>query len=65
MRRQIQHYATAVLGLFLFGIALLIIHHKLGQYRYHDIVREIKLIPGTCILVAMILAALDYLVLTA
>jgi phosphatidylglycerol lysyltransferase len=65
MRRQIQHYATAVLGLSLFGIALFIIHHKLGHYRYHDIVREIKLIPGTHLFAAMILAALDYLVLTA
>jgi phosphatidylglycerol lysyltransferase len=65
MRRQIQHYATAVLGLVLFGIALFIIHRKLGHYRYYDIVREISLIPGTHLLAAMILAALDYLVLTA
>jgi phosphatidylglycerol lysyltransferase len=65
MKRHIQHYATTVLGLVLFSIALFIIHHKLGHYRYHDIVREIKLIPETHLFAAMLLAALDYLVLTA
>jgi len=65
MRRQIQNYAAAVLGLVLFGIALFIIHSKLGKYHYRDIVEQLSLLPKEHLLAAMLLAALDYLVLTA
>jgi phosphatidylglycerol lysyltransferase len=64
MKRQIQHYATAALGFVLFGIALYIIHSKLRGYRYHDIVEQLSLLPKEHLFAAMILTALDYLVLT-
>jgi phosphatidylglycerol lysyltransferase len=65
MKRQIQNYAAAVLGLVLFGIALFIIHTKLGKYRYHDIAEQLSLLPMHHLLGALILSVLDYLVLTA
>jgi len=52
------------MGILLFGVALLIIHHKLGHYRYHDIKSQLALMPRWHLIAAMVLTVLDYLVLT-
>lgn len=65
MKRQIQNYAAAVLGLVLFGTALFIIHSKLGKYHYRDIVHQLSLMPRGHLLAALMLTVLDYFVLTA
>ncbi len=60
-----HHYVAAVMSLTLFGVALFIIHHKLSHYHYHDIAKQLALLPRMHLIAAMVLTILDYLVLTA
>jgi phosphatidylglycerol lysyltransferase len=62
--RKILHNITPWLSVILFGIAAVIIHHKLKQYHYHDIVAELVKIPAHHILPAIALTFLDYFILT-
>ena len=55
---------TPWLSVILFGIAAVIIHHKLRQYHYHDIAAELVKIPAHHILPAIALTFLDYFILT-
>ncbi len=64
MKRYLRHYIAAVISLGLFGVALFIIHHKLRQYHYNDIARQLALLPKIHLVAAMVLTILDYLVLT-
>jgi len=65
MKRGLHHYVVAVLSLLLFAAALLVIHHKLNRYNYHDITMQLALLPSRRLAAAMLLTILDYLTLTA
>jgi len=62
MRNQLRNYAAAGVGLTLFGIALYVIHGKLGQYHYHEIAAQLSRPQGLA--AAMAITLLDYFVLT-
>ncbi len=52
------------LGLLLFGVALAVLHHELRQYHYRDIVARLRTLSSWRIGLALLLTALNYLVLT-
>ena len=54
-----------LLALLLFGAALWFLHRALGEYRYHDILRQFNAIPVTKVGLAVFLTALSYVVMTA
>jgi len=65
MKKKFWHNISFLISAFLFILALVIIHHKLKQYHYRDIVNELAQIPAGRLLLAVALTVLDYLVLTA
>jgi uncharacterized membrane protein YbhN (UPF0104 family) len=65
MKKKLWHNISFLISVFLFILALVIIHHKLKQYHYRDIVTELAQIPAGRLLIAVALTVLDYLVLTA
>lgn len=65
MKKKLWHKISFLISAFLFILALVIIHHKLKQYHYRDIVNELARIPAGRLLIAVALTVLDYLVLTA
>jgi uncharacterized membrane protein YbhN (UPF0104 family) len=65
MKKKLWHNISFLISVFLFIFALVIIHHKLKQYHYRDIVTELAQIPTGRLLIAVALTVLDYLVLTA
>jgi phosphatidylglycerol lysyltransferase len=62
--RKILHNITPWLSVILFGIAAVIIHHKLRLYHYHDIAAELRNMPARYVLAAIALTFLDYFILT-
>ncbi len=64
MKKRILHNIAPFLGLILFALALLVLHHELRQYHYHDIAREFAAIPLRQILLAIMLTIAGYIVLT-
>lgn len=62
--KKILHNITPWLSVILFGTAAVIIHHKLRQYHYHDIVAELTKMPAQYVLAAIALTFLDYFILT-
>jgi phosphatidylglycerol lysyltransferase len=57
-------YAAPVAGVVLLGFALWILHRELRDYQYRDLVRALHGLPSARILIALVLAALNYAVLT-
>lgn len=64
MKRDFRHYVGLMMGLALFGTAVLVIHHKLSQYHYRDIAAQLALLSQSRLIAVMALTVLDYLVLT-
>ena len=62
--KKILHNLSSLIGVILFGVALFVIHHKLRQYHYHDIVDEMARTPSLSLVLAVLLTILDYFVLT-
>ncbi|MFZ0033556.1 MAG: bifunctional lysylphosphatidylglycerol flippase/synthetase MprF [Sedimentisphaerales bacterium] len=62
--KKILHNLSSFIGVILFGVALLIIRHKLKHYHLHDIIKETSQTPILSLLLAILLTFLDYLVLT-
>ncbi len=62
--KKILHNITPWISVILFGIAAVIIHQKLKQYHYRDIVAELVKLPMHHILPAIALTFLDYFILT-
>ena len=54
----------ALLGVILFSVVLWVLHRELRQYHYHDIILHIRDIPLRQVVLALLLTALNYLVLT-
>ena len=55
---------TPWLSVILFGIAAVIIHHKLKQYHYQDIIAGLKQMPALYVVAAIALTFFDYFILT-
>jgi phosphatidylglycerol lysyltransferase len=53
------------LGVLLFGLALYVLHRELKTVHYADVAREIRALPPFRVVLALALAALGYLALTA
>jgi phosphatidylglycerol lysyltransferase len=65
MKRKWIHGLGTVLSFCLFVAAVAIIHHRLRDTRYRDIVEQVRQVGIVPALAAMLLTALNYLVLTA
>ena len=55
---------TTLLGAVLFGLALVWLHHVLGEYRWQDILAHMRAIPASRLLGAVLLTAAGYGCLT-
>ncbi|HWJ33862.1 MAG TPA: bifunctional lysylphosphatidylglycerol flippase/synthetase MprF [Steroidobacteraceae bacterium] len=55
---------TTLLGVALFGLALLWLHHVLAQYRWQDILAHVHAIPTSRLMAAVVLACSGYGCLT-
>jgi phosphatidylglycerol lysyltransferase len=64
MNERWQWGLRSALGLLLFGAALGILHHYLWQYRYEDVVAELRGLPSRRVLAGLGLTLLSYVVLT-
>ncbi len=64
MKKRLLHSLGPLFGLFLFALALLVIHNELREYHYHDIVNRLLAIPALHILLATGLTILSYLIMT-
>lgn len=64
MKHKLASFLGPLLGLFLFALALLVLHRTLGEFRYHDIARELSSIPPWHIWMAILLTILNYAILT-
>ena len=51
---------TTLLGIALFGVALLWLHHVIGQYRWRDIVAHMRAIQTSQLMGAVLLTAAGY-----
>ena len=64
MRYRLLKHIGSVIGLCLFGAAVLVIHHELRGYHLHHIVDQIVQIPGKDLAGAVVMTILNYLLLT-
>lgn len=64
MTKRVFHNIGLLISTILFVVALYVIHYKLKQYHYHDIVNQIRQAPWPVLFLAIILTILNYLVLT-
>ena len=55
---------TTLLGIALFGLALLWLHHVIGQYRWRDILAHMRAIQTSQLMGAVLLTAAGYGCLT-
>ncbi len=62
--KKLLHSLLPFFGLFLFAAALWALHQALREYHYHDIVRSIREIRASRLWGALLLTALDYVVMT-
>jgi phosphatidylglycerol lysyltransferase len=64
MKQKLLHRFGYLISISLFVLALLVIHHKLKAYHYHDIASQLRQMPVRALLLAAALTVIDYLVLT-
>lgn len=64
MKRRLIQSVGPILSVGLFVVAIGLIHHELRGYRYRDIVFQLQQVGARDIAVAVILTAINYLVLT-
>ena len=64
MKRRLLHSLGPLFGLFLFTLALWVIHNTLKEYRYHDIIKQLSALPALHIFFASVLAIFSYLIMT-
>ena len=63
-RQKLLSVVGLSLGLLLFSAMLWVLHRELQQYHYHDIVSQVEAISVWRLALALLLTALNYLVLT-
>ncbi len=64
---KLQYWGKRLLpavGLLLLPVALYLLHHELKNISYHDVVANIRKLPVSAIILAVIFTLLNYLVLT-
>ena len=61
---RIFRYLGPLLGLALFGVALLVLYHELRHYGPRAIIRDLKDLPDRALIEALALTTLSYLVMT-
>ena len=64
MKTKLSHSLGSLLGLFLFAVALWVLHHQLKAYSAHDILRHLRELPGHRLFSALALTFLSYFVMT-
>lgn len=64
MNRQLVKIAGPLIGLILFLAALWVLRHALSGYHYRDLAAGARAVPAPRLLSALLLTALNYLVLT-
>jgi phosphatidylglycerol lysyltransferase len=64
MRQRLLAALGPILGLGLFVLAALILHHELAEYHYRDVLEHLRAIPFQHLLLALALTAVSYLALT-
>jgi uncharacterized membrane protein YbhN (UPF0104 family) len=62
--KKLLRNISPIISAILFGIALYVIHYKLRQYHYRDIVKEVRLIPLLPLMASIMLAFFNYFILT-
>ncbi len=63
-KRRLFKNISSLIGICLFGAAVVVIHHEMRGYHLHDIIRQFGLIPHGDLATAIALTILNYLVLT-
>lgn len=63
MSRRLEQ-AGAALSVGLFAVVLVLLHHELRAYHWHDVVAQVRAVPWSRLALALALAALAYVVLT-
>lgn len=64
MRNKLLRNLTPLFGVFLFAVALWMLHYELKEYHYRDVLQHLKTLPSMCILLALLLTSLSYIVTT-
>ncbi len=63
--RRLGSTIGLLLGFFLFCLALLVLHHELGQFQYRDILNSLHGVSGKQLIPAILATVLSYVVLTS
>ncbi|MCW5889750.1 MAG: bifunctional lysylphosphatidylglycerol flippase/synthetase MprF [bacterium] len=63
MTRRLEQAGTA-LSVGLFALVLLLLHHELRQYHWHEIVAEVRAVPWARFALALAAGAVSYVLLT-
>ncbi|TAK07848.1 MAG: hypothetical protein EPO39_05715, partial [Candidatus Manganitrophaceae bacterium] len=64
MKQPLLKRLGPLLGLLLFAVALWAVHRQLAQYHYQDIARALSEISSDRLILALLLTAASYLILT-
>ena len=62
--RDILYKLRSLFGFALIILALVLIYHILGKYQYHDIIQQMRQIPGGSLALSFALTVLSYLLFT-
>src|SRR3990172_1346942 len=65
MNKQLLSAVGIFVGIALFSAAVMVLHHELQMYHYHDIINEFNSIPRQAIGFAFLFTVLNFLVLGA
>lgn len=64
MKTKFLHSLGSLFGLFLFTVALWVLHHELAAYHLHDIVQNLAELPAHRLFIAVLLTILCYFIST-
>ena len=64
MGKKISQVLGPIIAVLIFATALLVLHHELRHYTYHDVMFNLKAIPHDVLVLALCLTVLNFLVLT-
>jgi glycosyltransferase 2 family protein len=63
-QKRLSELGLALLGVFLFGLSVLVITYELRRYNYQDVLRSLSEIPVPHLLLAIAFTLINYLMLT-
>jgi phosphatidylglycerol lysyltransferase len=64
MKQRLLAALGPFLGLALFALAILILHHEIAEYHFQDVLEHLRAIPTVRLVLAFALTAVGYLALT-